>query len=353
MAQVSDVNIAADPSGLAMRAEINNIFNALNSLNKGASRPASLTAGSMWVDDTNDPDWLVYFYDGSNDLEVFQVDSDAHTFTISPALTLDTNPGLEYNGSALRVKADNTLIARTANGIQIKDQTIGRILGYGASGVASAIAAGYDKQVLRNTGTLSSPNAPAFARHGGDLGDFIGAYNFASAPSTNGFISHGAGSAIASQNFPLLTLVGTGLEVATDGASISLAVSTDVGSLSTYETSGYDYHVGNTDSGSASYAGVASASAASIPLADGVGNAAPESFNFIAHIWKPTDGSHYYEVSGHTVFRDAAGELSGGSFIGGIQTTTAVTFTGIITDGGNIDGGFMAMYGNMDIFASS
>jgi Cu/Ag efflux protein CusF len=88
MAQVDDVNIAANPSGLQMRTEVNQIFQALNSGNKGSSRPASAEAGSLWIDDSGGTTWILKQYDGSNDITIGTIDTVTDTFTAAGTVYL-------------------------------------------------------------------------------------------------------------------------------------------------------------------------------------------------------------------------------------------------------------------------
>jgi len=335
MSQVTDVSIAANPSGLAMRAEINNVFAAFNSMNRGPSRPASVVACSMWVDDTADPIWTVYFYDGANDLEFFIVDSNAHTFTISPALTLDTNPGLEYNVSALRVKADEVFLSRSASGLILKPQAIGDVLGYTTAGAPYVIPAGTTRQALTIPTTGA---APAFAAHGGDFGHLLAAVDMSSTPATNQALTVGTG-------WGIVTFVGTGIEVATDGVNIDMRVSTNGTS---FESAGYSYHIETKTDGSTSYSAAASTSAANVPIINNLGNATTEACNFVINFYHPSDATNYLEYDGHFTYRDAAsGRMEGGTFFGGIDTATAVLLVGIVCSSGNIDGGTLATYGRV------
>ena len=58
MAQVTDRNIGANPTGFAMRTEINNIIAALESDNSGSSAPLNTVAYMKWVDTSN----ATYYY---------------------------------------------------------------------------------------------------------------------------------------------------------------------------------------------------------------------------------------------------------------------------------------------------
>ena len=75
MSQVSDVVIAANPTGLAMRTELNDINGAFNTNHKGSSAPGSIAAGTTWIDDTNNPLWDYYVYDGSTNIKLGIIDT--------------------------------------------------------------------------------------------------------------------------------------------------------------------------------------------------------------------------------------------------------------------------------------
>ena len=58
MAQVTDRNIGANPTGFDMRAELNNIIAALESDNSGASEPLNTVPYMKWLDTSN----ATYYY---------------------------------------------------------------------------------------------------------------------------------------------------------------------------------------------------------------------------------------------------------------------------------------------------
>lgn len=80
MAQVSDMAIAANPTGLAMRNEINNIFAALNSSNIGSSPPGSLANGSWWADNTSASLVSLKYYDGTDWIQFVKIDTTNNIF---------------------------------------------------------------------------------------------------------------------------------------------------------------------------------------------------------------------------------------------------------------------------------
>ena len=67
MAQVSDV-VLANQGFASFRTELNNILGAINTTNLATSAPASLAAGSMWVDSSSAGTHTVKYYDGSYQL---------------------------------------------------------------------------------------------------------------------------------------------------------------------------------------------------------------------------------------------------------------------------------------------
>lgn len=75
----------ATPTVMATR--MNESFNALLSGNKGASRPSYAVAGTEWIDDSGTP-WIVYRYDGTQDIEIARVDPSYH-FVRLPGARVD------------------------------------------------------------------------------------------------------------------------------------------------------------------------------------------------------------------------------------------------------------------------
>jgi|TARA_B100000214_G_scaffold186749_1_gene134669 hypothetical protein len=86
MAQVSDVVL--DNQGFAsFRTELNNIIGALNSTHKGSSRPSSAVAGSIFVDDATTNVLKVKIFDGSDDVELFQINTTTNAVTSTMSVT--------------------------------------------------------------------------------------------------------------------------------------------------------------------------------------------------------------------------------------------------------------------------
>ena len=114
MSSVSDYSIA-NQGFSAFRTELNNILGAINTNNLATSAPASLAAGSMWVDSSSSGTHSVKYYDGSDSIVLFNVNTTANTVdfvdsSVSFDIVNDTSPQLggqlDVNGNAL---GDGTL----------------------------------------------------------------------------------------------------------------------------------------------------------------------------------------------------------------------------------------------------
>ena len=94
MSQVSDVSLA-NQGFSAFRTELNNILGAMNSMHIGSSAPSSVTTGTMWVDNGTSGVLKVRINDGSDNIELFQINisSNAVTSTMSVTGTIsETDP---------------------------------------------------------------------------------------------------------------------------------------------------------------------------------------------------------------------------------------------------------------------
>ena len=94
MSQVSDVTL--DNQGFAsFRTELNNIIGALNTSHVGSSAPGSVATGTIWVDSGTSGVLKVKINDGSDNVELFQINisSNAITSTMSVTGTIsETDP---------------------------------------------------------------------------------------------------------------------------------------------------------------------------------------------------------------------------------------------------------------------
>ena len=94
MSQVSDV-VLANQGFASFRTELNNILGALNTSHVGSSAPSSVATGTIWVDSGTSGVLKVKINDGSDNVELFQINisSNAITSTMSVTGTIsETDP---------------------------------------------------------------------------------------------------------------------------------------------------------------------------------------------------------------------------------------------------------------------
>ena len=94
MSQVSDV-VLANQGFASFRTELNNIIGALNTMHIGSSAPGSVATGTIWVDNGTSNTLKVKINDGSDNVELFQINisSNAITSTMSVTGTIsETDP---------------------------------------------------------------------------------------------------------------------------------------------------------------------------------------------------------------------------------------------------------------------
>tara|TARA_R100000149_G_C5854481_1_gene122209 strand:- start:129 stop:446 length:318 start_codon:yes stop_codon:yes gene_type:complete len=86
MAQVSDYTL--DNQGFAsFRTELNNILAAINTSNLGSSAPSSVAQGTLWVDSGTSGKLKVKLNDGTDNVELFEIDISSNAITSSMSVT--------------------------------------------------------------------------------------------------------------------------------------------------------------------------------------------------------------------------------------------------------------------------
>ena len=111
MSSVSDYSLA-NQGFSAFRTELNNILGAINTTNLATSAPSSLAAGSMWVDSSSAGTHTVKYYDGSDSITLFNINTSANTVdfidsSVTAELSGDSTPQL---GGNLDTNSHNILI---------------------------------------------------------------------------------------------------------------------------------------------------------------------------------------------------------------------------------------------------
>jgi len=86
MSQVSDVNLA-NQGFASFRTELNNILGALNTMHVGSSAPGSVATGTIWVDSGTSGKLKVKINDGSDNVELFEIDISSNAITSNMSVT--------------------------------------------------------------------------------------------------------------------------------------------------------------------------------------------------------------------------------------------------------------------------
>ena len=86
MSQVSDVNLANQSFG-SFRSELNSILDSLNTMHIGSSAPGSVATGTIWVDNGTSGKLKVKINDGSDNVELFEVDISSNAITSNMSVT--------------------------------------------------------------------------------------------------------------------------------------------------------------------------------------------------------------------------------------------------------------------------
>ena len=86
MSQVSDVNLA-NQGFASFRTELNNILGELNTMHVGSSAPGSVATGTIWVDNGTSGKLKVKINDGSDNVELFEIDISSNAITSNMSVT--------------------------------------------------------------------------------------------------------------------------------------------------------------------------------------------------------------------------------------------------------------------------
>ena len=86
MSQVSDVSLANQSFG-SFRSELNSILGALNTAHIGSSAPGSVATGTIWVDNGTSGKLKVKINDGSDNIELFEIDISSNAITSNMSVT--------------------------------------------------------------------------------------------------------------------------------------------------------------------------------------------------------------------------------------------------------------------------
>ena len=87
MAQVTQITVD-NQSFPNFRSAMNNSFQAINSNHIGSSRPASAVAGTIWIDNSASNTYSLKVFDGTDDLELFSINTSTNAVTIPSGVTV-------------------------------------------------------------------------------------------------------------------------------------------------------------------------------------------------------------------------------------------------------------------------
>ena len=86
MSQVSDV-VLANQGFASFRTELNNILAAINTTHVGSSAPGSVATGTIWVDNGTSNTLKVKINDGSDNIELFSINTSTNAVTSTMSVT--------------------------------------------------------------------------------------------------------------------------------------------------------------------------------------------------------------------------------------------------------------------------
>lgn len=133
---------AAETSGIELAAILNAWRTALHSLHKGSNRPDYAVAGMLWIKDATDP-WLLYIFDGAQDILIGSVNATTNVFTpsfgaLTGILRADGSGGVAAATAAQIVAVIGSLaVANAAHADTANSATTA-----GSAGTAAAISDG-------------------------------------------------------------------------------------------------------------------------------------------------------------------------------------------------------------------
>jgi hypothetical protein len=86
MSQVSQLTLDNTAFG-TFRSNLNSSLQALNSMHIGSSRPSTAVAGSVFIDNATTNVLKFKVFDGSDDVEIFQINTSTNAVTSTMSVT--------------------------------------------------------------------------------------------------------------------------------------------------------------------------------------------------------------------------------------------------------------------------
>lgn len=154
MAQ-ADYVISPNPTGLAMRTEVNQIFQAILTNNSGSVAPTTTQAGMFWGDISNALTYYLKIRNHTNDGWVSLYAYDVATKTISPVNTPAGNISSTTTQGAIN-ELDTEKQATLVSGTNIKTVNSTSLLGSGNVAVQPTLVSGTNIKTVNGTSLLGS-----------------------------------------------------------------------------------------------------------------------------------------------------------------------------------------------------
>ena len=109
------------------RTKLQSIFNAIRTNNKGASAP-DLVAGQFWIDDSTDPTWTLYLYDGSDSIQFATINTTDNSVNFIDSTFTQLTSDLSTNGNDINFGDNDKAVFGAGNDLEIySDGTNSRI----------------------------------------------------------------------------------------------------------------------------------------------------------------------------------------------------------------------------------
>lgn len=150
---MSQANLEISPStdtGTTLSEKLNEWRAAVYSMQRGATRPAYAIAGFQWLDEVSSTQWDWYFYDGTQDIKVAQIDPTNHTFIlVADQFYIEDLLAKDIDGLKFRSQ-NGTLIATMGAGNTTSVAFVGTVSAAGFTGNLSGTATNATNLVTSN-----------------------------------------------------------------------------------------------------------------------------------------------------------------------------------------------------------
>jgi hypothetical protein len=163
---------ASTDTGTTLSDKLNAWREAVYSMQRGATRPSYAIAGFQWLDEVSATQWDWYFFDGTQDIKVAQIDPVTHSFI----LVAD-----QFYIEDLFAKDIDGLKFRSQNGTLIA--TLGAGNSTDVAFVGSVSASSFVGNLTGSATILQTTNY-SIKEEGGKLSFYYGATKIASMDST-------------------------------------------------------------------------------------------------------------------------------------------------------------------------